>query len=272
VSRPSLFAAVTLFVTALAPLVARADVPDVVIAPQEDQREPVRREWTYLGDPRLPAPLQVVATTRATYTDSGTSPTRPFASNTGVPGGAFEVGGELGVAPHVSLAASGILGEAEAGGAAGRVGALASARFALLPSSWRDSHLTVDVGYLRELTGSNGAWVRAVATQDFGRLRLGGSLHGEHVFAQGRDDVDVMVTTGASVRVAQPLRLGVEYVAQDLEGAVEDEAEGGVRHFLGPTAAISLLGDRLGIVGGPAMGLSPSSPRFVGRVGVAWSF
>jgi hypothetical protein len=251
---------------------ARADVPDVVDAP-EAPPDPVRRDWTYLADPRLPAPLQGLATSRATYTDSGASPTRPFASNTGVPGGAFELGGELGLLPHVSVAASGILGEAEAGQAASHVGALASVRVALLPDSWRNSHLTVDVGYLRELTGGNGAWVRAVGTQDFGRLRLGGSLHGEHVFVGGRDDVDVMVTMGASVRVAAPLRLGVEYVAQDLEGAVDhEEAEGGVRHFIGPTAAVSLLGDRLSAVAGPAVGLSPDSPRYVGRVGVAWSF
>ena len=264
-------------VIAVAPLVllpmrgvARADTPDVP-AETTSRPIPVGRSWTYLDDPRLPAPLQAVVLSRATYTDSGASVTRPFASNAGTPGGALELGGEVGLAPRLALVASGVAGEAQAGGTAHHFGGIAGLRLSLLPAAWTASRLVASAGYVRDLDGGSGAWTRLTGTQDVGRLRLGGSLHAERIVGGARDAADLMVTAGASFDVAPWARLGVEYVGQDLEEALGDGAEGGARHFVGPTVA-ALLGDRVSLVGGPAFGLSAQSPRFVGRAALAYSF
>jgi hypothetical protein len=137
---------------------------------------------------------------------------------------------------------------------------------------WSETHLVVSGGYLRELNGGDGAWVRVSLAQDVGRLRVGATIHGEHVFASGRDPVDVLVMAGASFAVTGPLRAGVEYVAQDLEEAVGDGAEGGARQFLGPTVALEAMGRHLAIVAGPALGIGPQSPAYSGRMSIAYEY
>ena len=62
-------------------------------------------------------------------------------------------------------------------------------------------------------------------------------------------------------------RAGVEWVGQDLEETFGDEAEGGARQFIGPTAALQLLQDRLTIVAGPSVGLSSRIAERAGPVG-----
>jgi len=103
-------------------------------------------------------------------------------------------------------------------------------------------------------------------------VRLAATVHVEHVFAEGRDPLDLMVQAGASVRVVGGFRLGAEYVGQDLEEAGSPEAEGGIRHFLGPTASVQLVRDRLSIVAGPSFGLSHRSPEVIGRAAAAFGF
>jgi hypothetical protein len=130
----------------------------------------------------------------------------------------------------------------------------------------------VSGGYLRELNGGDGAWMRLSIAQDVQRLRLGATVHGEHVFAGGRDPVDVLVMAGVSYAIAGPVRAGIEYVAQDLEETLADQAEGGIRQFLGPQVALELLDRRLSIVGGPAAGLGPQSPAYTGRLSLAYEY
>jgi hypothetical protein len=243
--------------------------PDAVTESDSSAPPPLERPWLYAGDARPAAPLQALALSRFTYTSTD-SVTRPFASNVGTPGAMFELGGEVGLLPRLSLQATGTTGESGTAHALG-TGGTAGLRVSLLPAEWDSTHLVVAAGYLRELSGGNGAWGRASLQQDVGRARFAGTVHGEHVFAQGRDSVDVMVILGTSYRVAGPLRLGVEYVGQDLEETLDDQAEGGPRHFVGPTAAVRLLGERLSVVGGPSFGLA-RAPSVLGRVAVAYSF
>jgi uncharacterized membrane protein YgdD (TMEM256/DUF423 family) len=133
--------------------------------------------------------------------------------------------------------------------------------------------VAVAAGYLRELGGGNGLWARAAVAGDVGPVRLALGAVGEHVLEPDRDALDVMVSTGVSYALADFLRLGAEYVVQDLEGAWErEEAEGGIRHFVGPNLALALLGHRVRLVAGPAVGLSPASPRLLGRVAAALAF
>jgi hypothetical protein len=231
---------------------------------------PVPRTLLYVDEPRVPAPLQVATLSRVTVASGGAGFTRPFAANTASPGLATELGGEMGVLPGLSLAASGVMGESPSH--AGAVGALVGARLSVLPSAWTSTHAVVSAGYLRELSSSSGAWARVAASQDFGRLRLASMVHAEHIFAAQRDGVDVMVSAGANVRVADTLRLGAEYVAQDIEGAFDAEEVEGMRHFACGTASVALLQERLTLGVGPAFGLSPNAPRVLGRAQVGWSF
>jgi hypothetical protein len=282
---------------------ARADEPvDMPAPPDDEARHAIDRTWLYLDDARVPAPFTVIGMTNASYTSVGSSPTRiyspyqQFAANTAQPGAMFSAGAEVGLLPHVSAMALGQMG-AGGEGPSPSAGVLAGVRVQVLPSSMQNTHLVLSGGYVREAwaapvhndaagddaTGSaawfpaqpygdDGVWAQAAFAQDIQRLRLGTTVHAEHVFSQGRDSADVMVQLGATYRVVGKLRAGVEYVGQDLEEIVASAAEGGARHFIGPTASVQLLHDRLTLVGGPSIGLSSYSPAFVGRVAVAYGF
>lgn len=286
---------------------ARAEDPSLAEPPPPDapkEESPasshaIDRTWLYADDARVAVPLAVVAMSSLSYTDTGSSPTRvdsPFRSsyqaflgNTAQPGAMMTLGGEVGIVSHLSVMA---LGQVASGGetATPNAGAIAGVRLQLLPLDWTRTHLVVSGGYLREAWegpvydgdtgkwapgnphGDNGAWMRVAFSADVQRFRFASTLHGEHVFANGRDGADVMVSLGTSYRVVGGFRAGVEYVGQDLEEALDAGAEGGARHFVGPVASLHLMRDRLALVGGPSVGLSATSPRFLARIGVAYGF
>ncbi len=158
--------------------------------------------------------------------------------------------------------------------AAGKDGTSTSvgARYQLTdPSS--PFRLTVSGALMRESGGAFGGVTRLSTSWDAGRVRLAGNLHLEKVFGAGRDRLDVLALAGVSFRVLDGLRLGAEYVGQDLEDAFErEEAEGGAKHYLGPNAAIDLDRGRVQLTFGPAFGLDARSPRFLGRVAMLVSF
>jgi hypothetical protein len=178
----------------------------------------------------------------------GDSLTRPFAGNVAAPGALLEAGGEVGIGRGWSAVALGA--QAEDAGGSSRTGALLGVRYSLLPETVRATQLVLSGGVLRELQGRGGAWARAALGHDEGRARLAVSVHGERIFDGARDAVDVMVTAGASFRLVESLRAGLEYVGQDLEGMVDDDAEGGARHIVGPMLAATLWNERLTLVGG----------------------
>jgi hypothetical protein len=267
--RPQAHLAIAFLV--LVPRGALADeAPDGVAGAEAVSAAEAPRRWLYLDDPRTPAILGAVAFSRLTYTGIGASPTRPFGAETARPGGTFEMGGEVGLTSFLSAQASAFAatGFGPESAAAGGMAGLRLSPFA----KESGTQAAASAGWIRGLDGRDGAWGRVSVAQDIGRVRLGTMLHGEHVFAAGRDALDVMVTAGASYRVTGPLRLGAEYVAQDLEGAFDAEEAEGMRHFVGPTAAVDLASHRLSLVGGPAVGLSRASPPLVGRLALAWAF
>jgi hypothetical protein len=214
-----------------------------------------------------------------------------FAGNTAQPGVSMLVGGELGLLPRLS-----VQGNVMAGLGGGTdvpnpsVGGTASLRFSVFPDARQDLQLVLSGGYVREAwggpvydddvgkwlpgnpNGDNGMFLQAAIRADIARLRLGGTLHGEHIFADGRDPLDVMVDVGASYLLVGTLRGGVEYVGQDLEETFSPGAEGGARHFLGPIASAQFFDDRLTLVAGPSVGLSRISPDFVARAGASLGF
>ena len=263
---------VVVVVVIVAPRVARAETaaaPDAVSTPAPDEAR-VTRAWLYVDDPTIAAPLHVVGSSGVSVTTTGSSPTRPFASNVAHPGGAYEVGAEVGLVPRLALHVGGVTGGVAESKGIG-VGMIAGLRLAI--ASGGKTSITASAGVLREISEGTGAWARVTVAQDVGRARLALTAHGEHVFAGGRDAVDLMLMAGASVTLFGPLRGGVEYVVQDLEGAIDDEeAELGVRHFVGPNLSLELDRRRLHVTAGPAIGLSYDSPRLLARAAIAYSF
>ena len=125
----------------------------------------------------------------------------------------------------------------------------------------------VQTAFLREFGGEVGTYGRVAASYDIDRLRLAGNAHFEKIFADGRDGVDILAFAGASVRTTESLRLGAEYVGQDLEDAMEErEAEGGARHFAAAVASVELAQGAFWVTGGPAFGLNKQSPAVMGRL------
>lgn len=228
--------------------------------------------WMFADSPQLPGQLQAAVISRFTYSSSS-NPARPFASNLASPGGMLEVGGEIGVTDWMSVQAVGVLGK-DYNTNSGSTGAVAGVRFGLFPREWKNVQMVLNGGWVHELTGSNGAYGRLQVGVEFGRLRGQFSTHVEHIFATGRDAVDIMLTAGLSMRVLPWLRLGAEYVGQDLEGQFDpEEAEGGPRHLIGPTVAVTFMNERLSLVGGPAFAIGGLTPNHViGRFAMSYAF
>ncbi len=287
-----------------------AQAIDTPKAEEDAERHVIDRAWLYGDDARVPAPLAVIATGGASYTNVSSSPSRviapadappgcrapcnaysALAGNTATPGAVLMLGGELGLLSRLSvlaLAQTG-LGASQLSPSA-RIGAVAGLRLQLLPSAWRDVHLVLSAGYVREAwqgpwhddatdtwhagpaNGADGGWGQLAITGNLGRLRLGATAHVEHVFAAGLDGLDVMVEAGASYLFAGSFRAGLEYVGQDLEETFSSAAEGGARHLVGPVASVHLWSDRLSIVSGPAVGLTSRSPDFVYRLQASYGF
>jgi hypothetical protein len=281
--------------------------PDKPSTEDDATRHQIDRTWLYTDDAHVAAPWTLLASSNFSYTNVPNSPSRVVApvpsctgacntyntlgQNTGLPGAMLGLGAELGILPRVSL-----MGVAQIGlGGPDSVptpsaGGMAGVRVQLLPPSSAHLHLVVSGGYLREAwqgpiydddnntwkpgnpNGDNGAWVQGAISGDIGRLRMAGTLHMEHIFADGRDPLDVMVEAGATYELLWHFRAGVEYVGQDLEETFSPGAEGGPRHLIGPIASLQLLEDRLTMVAGPSIGLTSRSPDFIGRVAASYSF
>ena len=90
--------------------------------------------------------------------------------------------------------------------------------------------LAVGLGVRRGVDGTATLLGRVVVGHGFTGSWLYGNLRAEKSFETARDAVDLIVTAGWLFRVGSALHLGVETVAQDLEGLWEpEEAEGGAR-------------------------------------------
>jgi hypothetical protein len=244
----------------------RADTVD----PATSVFQGVERPWLYSADATAPPPGHVLASMGVGYAQLDRGAARPFAADIAHAGAVFSAGAEAGVFRFASLHAEGLLA---GDGAKVSAGAMAGVTFYPLPIK-SPVDVGISTGYLRELGGANGIWGRVAVAGDLGPVRLQLTALGEHVFSPGRDSIDLLVSTGASYRIASFLRLGAEYVVQDLEGAweaEEEEADGGIRHFVSPTLSLE-LGRRVRLTGGPAFGLSPGSPGVLGRVAAGYSF
>lgn len=229
------------------------------------------RPWLYSADPTAPAPFRVLANLSVGYAQTNRGAARPFAADVAHAGAVFGAQAEVGLLRHLSISAEGLL--AGQAGTGSPVGAGAMLGVNAFPLGGRGPiDVSISAGYLRELGGANGIWFRGGVAGNLGRFRLSANALGEHIFDVTRDGVDILLTAAASVKATDWLRFSSEYVVQDLEGAWDpEEADGGIRHFVSANAAV-LLANRVQISLGPALGLSPNSPRFLGRLSAAYAF
>lgn len=248
---------------------ASADTSEQPAKPSPWVKTP--RPWLYSADPTAPAPGHVLAGLSVGYAQTNRGTARPFAADVAHAGAVFSANGEVGILRHLSAQVEGLL--AGQAGTSSPVGAGAMVGLNAFPLGGRGPvDVSVSAGYLRELGGANGVWFRGSAAVNAGRFRFTANALGEHIFDVTRDGVDILLTAAASVKTTDWLRFSGEYVVQDLEGAWDpEEADGGIRHFISANAAV-LLANRVQISLGPAIGLSPNSPRFLGRLTAAYAF
>jgi hypothetical protein len=228
------------------------------------------RPWLYAPDPTGPEPKHVLTSLSVGYAQVDRGAARPFAADVAHAGAVWSASAEVGLARFASVVAEGLLA-GQGGGTPVSAGAMLGASF--FPFAKRLPFDTaISAGYLRELGSDNGVWARVGVAGNLGPARLSFTALGEHVFAEGRDGVDVLLTTGASVAFLPWLAAGAEYVVQDLEGAWDpEEADGGIRHFVGVNGVVRLA-PRVQLAAGPALGLSAASPRLLGRLTATYAF
>ena len=115
----------------------------------------------------------------------------------------------------------------------------------------------------------NGSWVAD-------RLSVVGNLQLERRFTSSADPLDVIIRAAANYAVLadrDDLRLGVEYVGQDLEDVVEsEEAEGGAVHLFALSATSILDGRRLSLGVAPGVVVGVGAVGFGGRFTASYRF
>jgi hypothetical protein len=131
------------------------------------------------------------------------------------------------------------------------------------------------IGYQADAKFVSAAEMLLAVSGEWGRFALTVNLRGIHYFADGRDPLDLFFAAAASVRATDWLRLGVEYVGEELEGTWdpnEHEVEGGGgRHYVGPSASVLVRGRvRFCATAGPV--IVPNRVSGMARAAVAYLF
>jgi hypothetical protein len=230
-----------------------------------------QRPFGFVSDPSVPGP-GVVSFSYAFGIGSGIAADRPLPVHLATAGGShtlgFAAGVGAGVAPFVTATF------AENPGDPGRIGGVVTAG-----AAWRLTGARAPLqfsltgaGFHEGLSGANGLMLLAAGSADVDRWHLAANVRADKAFAAGRDDVDLLALAGVSYRLTGLLRVGLEYVGQDLEGIVGDEAEGGPRQAAGPSVALDLGGGRYQVALASAFGLTAASPRALLRAALSASF
>jgi hypothetical protein len=134
--------------------------------------------------------------------------------------------------------------------------------------------ISVGAGYQIDAVYDSAITGVVAISADFGRVNVVADLRAAHYFAPGRDPIDVFITAGALVRATRWLRVGAEYVGEELEGvdgADRDNSPGG-RHYVGPTAVVQLLHGRLRLNATGGVVLVQDRAGALARGGLAYLF
>ncbi len=210
----------------------------------------------------------------------GTREARPFGEQ------GVEEGVRLRWAPTSFLVLEGWGGMVLAGGAYRASAASIDAYFSVLDQQRHQVNLTLGGGCLVDFQAIAVPRLYAALSRSFGPLDLALSTRVEFPVTGARDVADLVLGVAASYRVAPWSRLGIEIVGQDLEGFWEhDEAEGGAKVVMGPTAWFA-IGRHLEVKAnaGAVLPATANVPRrvapgidapgqgygFLGRLALAW--
>jgi hypothetical protein len=123
--------------------------------------------------------------------------------------------------------------------------------------------LSIGGGVLHEAGGVNVLLARLVGGRNAETWRMAGNLVLQKPLSGERDAVDLITTLGWARKLSPAVSLGVESVAEDLEGFWDPlEAEGGARILVGPSLHVSPPGRKwqLTATGGPSF-----HPKHTGR-------
>ena len=139
----------------------------------------------------------------------------------------------------------------------------------------RGLQLATGLGVRREWQGTTALLGRVSLGHVFAGSSLFGNLRFERPLAEGRDGVDLITSIGWLFRVGSALHLGLETIGEDFEGFWEaEEAEGGAKLFVGPSAHLTSANRRLyaSLCGGPIFyatrsGRTSGAPRPLGGSG-----
>ena len=137
--------------------------------------------------------------------------------------------------------------------------------------------LDVAAGVRRDALGALVPRARVVAGRTWGRLNTQVSALAERPMASRRDALDVVLGAGASWRLTPFASVGVEALAEDVEGFWDaSEAEGGVHALVGPVVRIgwgrTSLSALVAATRGSSVVGAPASTGALARVGLAVAF
>lgn len=237
------------------------------------------RPYVFVQDPNGPVDTEIEAVTALNVGASASGAVRfidPTVSRRGV---VQQIGAQAGVTPWLAVGAFGLIGlgntadnpvEATGGG---------YLSFTLIRPDAEvhdGGSLGLALWALREFEGVfamsafiNGSWVAD-------RLSVAGNLQLERRFTSSADPLDVIVRLATNYGVLKDrdaLRLGVEYVGQDLEDAIEEEeAEGGAAHLFALSATSTLDEGRLSLGIAPGIVVGPGAIGFGGRFTASYRF
>ncbi len=162
---------------------------------------------------------------------SGISADRPLPVNMATVNGSHTFAVGYGLTSRLAPFASAIFAESApgSGSVAANIAAGVTYQFTRPVAPLRLS--LIAAGIHEGSSGASGFSATAAGSYEVGALKVGANVRGDKVFASGRDKVDLFALLGVSYRVARAIRVGAEYVAQDLE------ADGGVRPRRWPLSA-----------------------------------
>jgi hypothetical protein len=181
-----------------------------------------------------------------------------------------QLGAQAAAAPWIALGAYGLLSAANESDDPVTATAGGYAHFTVArpdPLSREGGSFGIIPGMHRELEGVIAATLTLAGGWKFGRFEAGGNLLLERRFTSDADPLDVIVRLAVAQAVLPELRLGLEYVGQDLEDAVEDEeAEGGAVHVLAASASLWLMDGDLQIGLAPGIAFTADDIGLVVRL------
>lgn len=186
-----------------------------------------------------------------------------------------ELGAQVGVTRAFALGAFGMVATTDIGGAPTEATGGAYMRLTLTQPDEGSDGTTVGLmlSGLREFDNVFSMSLHAQLMYKLDRFRVGGNLQAERRFTSTADGIDLIVRVGANYAVLDELRLGVEYIGQDLEDLIEEEeAEGGAAHLFALSITSELDDKRLHLGFAPGIVVASGATGLGGRAMVSYIF